>query len=95
MGPKSGWGGVLGIGYVRPVQFLDHLAVIKSHWAPWLFKHAIFTKAYSMFAGALVVITVLGVSRHGICQMFYTSEISSYHTEITFPKTGENEQNVS
>ena len=30
MGPKVGgvgWGGV-GIGYVRPVQFLDHLAVI-------------------------------------------------------------------
>ena len=27
MGPKSGWGGVQ-IGYVRPVQFLDHLTVI-------------------------------------------------------------------
>ena len=27
MGPKSGWGGE--IGYVRPVQFLDHLTVIK------------------------------------------------------------------
>ena len=29
MGPKSGWGGVQ-IGYVRPVQFLDHLTVIKT-----------------------------------------------------------------
>ena len=29
VGPKSGWGGP-GIGYVRPVQFLDHLTVIKS-----------------------------------------------------------------
>ena len=29
MGPKSGWGGVVRIGYVRPVQFLDHLTVIK------------------------------------------------------------------
>ena len=28
MGPKSGWGGPVGIGYVRPVQFLDHLTVI-------------------------------------------------------------------
>ena len=28
MGPKSRSGGV-GIGYVRPVQFLDHLTVIK------------------------------------------------------------------
>ena len=30
MGPKSGWGGVVRIGYVRPVQFLDHLTVIIS-----------------------------------------------------------------
>ena len=28
MGPKSRWGGPVGIGYVRPVQFLDHLTVI-------------------------------------------------------------------
>ena len=31
MGPKSRSGGV-GIGYVRPVQFLDHLTVIITDW---------------------------------------------------------------
>ena len=33
MGPKSGWGGPVGIGYVRPVQFLDHLTVIRMWFA--------------------------------------------------------------
>ena len=38
MGPKSGWGGP-GIGYVRPVQFLDHLTVIKMAFVIFINRH--------------------------------------------------------
>ena len=63
MGPKSRWGGVwwggVGIGYVRPVQFLDHLTVITNLQLSYFVLIHIQSLLWSQLSAAENVVAIL------------------------------------